>query len=110
MECSATLAGFANGCVYQLYGRIVLFDDVGSIGRASARNVGAGVRQSTKATRRGGLLAISVCDFTVVQLPPQEGEKLVGLVGGGCPSLGDLGGRGMESGPFRVGLEDEASV
>ena len=31
-------------------------------------------------------------------------------MGGGCPSPGDLGGRGMESGPFRVGLEDEASV
>ena len=70
MEGSSALDGAADGCVDQLYRGVVFFYDVGSVGRACAGNVGAGVWHPTEAARCGGLFAVSVGDFAVVELAP----------------------------------------
>ena len=70
MEGSSALAGAADGCMDQLYRGIVFFDDVGSVGRACASNVCAGVWEPTEAAGCSGLVTVPMCNFAIVELAP----------------------------------------
>ena len=110
MEGGSAFTGSADGCVDQLYRGVVLLDDVGCVGRACASNVCAGVWQSAEAACRGGLFAISMGNFAIVKLAPQESVELIGLCGGCCSSPGDLRRSGVEPSSVSLGLDDEAVV
>ena len=50
----------------QLDSGIVFFYDVGGVGWAGSSDVGAGVGCAAEAACGGGLVSISVCEFSVV--------------------------------------------
>lgn len=78
VECSPPpLGGAADHGVDELDRCTVFFNhNVPGVAKAGPCDVGAGFELSTNSAAGGRLMAISVCKFPVVELPPQELKQL----------------------------------